>query len=361
MGPAPYATASHLSLHTFLPGSALRHAVNTGHAMLHRRPMSTLAQHFVDEGLSVDVLLLHVSEPDEHGNMSLGVTVDYMPDILSANPLVIAQINPNMPFTLGDTTVRKDQIDFAYQVDSTPIEMKASRSDAIDEAVARNVLRLLRDEATLQYGIGTIPDTIISRLSGLRDIGLQSGFITEAALAMMNEGVISNRRKLIDNGSSIATAAGGSFEFYRRLHRNNEIRFRSTRHTHDSQMLGGMENFFAINSALQVDLNGSVNAETAGTRIVSAPGGFPDFAEAGTKSTGGASIVALRSTSRGGNESTIVRKLPDQAPITVIADHVTFIVTEFGIAEIAGTDAPMRAKAIASVAHPDHRADLMSQ
>jgi len=358
MGPAPYASVDHLELNTFLPGAGLRDVVNSGEARLHSRPMSTLASYFDENGIEPNVLLLQLSQPDDIGDMSLGITVDYMPTVLAKSPLVIAEINPAMPFTFGDTIIRKDQIDFAFPASAPPIAMPASRADDIDKAVARNVLRLLRNGATLQYGIGAIPEAVIDQLGGFRDIGLQTGFITDGALAMMDANVITNARKPVDTGKTVTTAAGGSHAFYNALHRDERFLFKATDHTHSRSVLSQFDNYCAINSALQVDLAGNINAERIGGRIISSPGGLPDFAQAGAASKGGASIIALRSTSRSGDHSTIVTAFDADTPVTAQPELMTHVVTENGIAEITGTSISERAKALRAIAHPDFRSQL---
>ncbi len=356
MGPAPYADVDGFDIHTFLPGKGLREAANTGRAKTHRVPMSSLAAHLRENEVTPDVLLLHLSEPNGRGEMSLGITVDYMPTILAKNPLVIAEINPDMPFTYGRTRVLPEQVDFAFQAKTPPITMQPSRADEIDKAVARNVLRLIKNGATLQYGIGAVPDAVIDQLHGFKDIGLQTGFVTDGALAMMDAGVITNARKPMDSGKTVTTAAGGSHDFYKALDQNPRFLFEATNYTHNQDVLSQFDDYIAINSALQVDLAGNINAERVGTKIVSAPGGLPDFARAGSRSRGGASVIALRSTSRKGDHSSIVREFAADTPITVPPDMVTHIVTEYGIAEIAGKDETERAKAISAIAHPDfHR------
>ncbi|MGI9354729.1 MAG: acetyl-CoA hydrolase/transferase family protein [Rhizobiaceae bacterium] len=358
MGTAPYASAGHLQLNTFLPGAGLRDAVNAGRATLHSRPMSELSAYFTENAIESNVLLLQLSEPDDDGNMSLGISVDYMPTILAKNPLVIAEINPAMPLTFGDTIVREDQVDLAFPASAPPIAMPRLRADEIDKTVARNVLKLLKDGATLQYGIGAIPEAAIDQLDGFTDIGLQTGFITDGALAMMDAGVVTNARKPVDTDKTVTTAAGGSHAFYRALHRDERFLFKATDHTHSQNILSQLDNYFTINSALQVDLAGNVNAERVGGKIISAPGGLPDFARAGVRSKGGASIIALRSTSRRADHSTIVRSFGPETPLTVSPELVTHIVTEYGIAEVAGTSISERAKALRAIAHPDFRSQL---
>ncbi len=358
MGPAPYADTPGFALHTFLPGSGLREATNAGLAKVHRVPMSSLAAHLHENSVTPDVLLLQLSEPNERGMMSLGITVDYMPTVLAKDPIVIAEVNPAMPFTYGDTIVTPEQVDFAYTAKAPPIAMAASRADETDRAVARNVLKLIRNCATLQYGIGAVPEAVIDQLHGFTDIGLQTGFITDGALAMMDGGVITNTRKPIDTGKTVTTAAGGSHRFYRMLNHDDRFLFRATKYTHNQAVLSQFDNYFTINSALQVDLVGNINAERVGRRIVSAPGGLPDFANAGSTSKGGASIIALCSTSRRGEHSSIVREFPPDFPVTVPPELVTHIVTEYGIAEIAGKNVAERARAIRTIAHPDFHSSL---
>lgn len=358
MGQAPYAGAAaarHLSVHTFFPGKGLRAAANSGRAQVHRTPLSEIPKLFAQGRIGADVLMLQLSPPDAAGNMSFGVSLDYMRAVLDQEPVVIAEINPRMPRTCGDTIIREDQVDYIFEAEAGPQAMEAGTADETDRRIADNVAGLIGDGAVLQTGIGAIPDLVLPRLSHLSDLGIHTGIVTDALVPLLNSGAVSNGTKSRFRGKCVTTMAGGTQGFYDFLHDNPDIEFHPCSLTHDFETLAGIEGLCAINSVLQIDLAGNVNAETLDGRVISAPGGLPDFARGASASAGGMSIVALRSTGAGGKGSNIVAGLPAGVPATVAAAHIDFVVTEHGVARIRGLDIEGRRAAILAVAAPEFR------
>lgn len=361
MGLAPYASeeaARHLSVHTFFPGKGLRTAVNGGRARVHRTALSKIPKIFAQGRVKADVLMLQVSQPNAAGEASLGISVDYMRAVLEQAPIVIAEINPRMPRTCGDAVIREDQIDYVFEAETEPQRMEAGPPDETDQRIADNVAGLVGDRAVLQTGIGAIPDLVLSRLTHLSNLGIHSGIITDALVPLLNSGAVTNGAKTQFRGKCVTTMAGGTQAFYDFLHDNPEIEFHPCSLTHDLETLAGMEGLCAINSALQVDLAGNVNAETLDGRVISAPGGFPDFARGASAAPGGVSIVALRASGEGGARSNIVPGLPRGAPATVSAEHIDYVVTEHGIARIRGLGLADRRAAMLAVAALECRHEL---
>jgi 4-hydroxybutyrate CoA-transferase len=352
---APYAEpepASHLELYTFFPGKGLRRAFDAGRVRALRHPLSALPGLFDSGAWKADAVLLQVSPPDDTGHVSLGVSLDYMRAVLRQRPLVIAEVNPRMPRTCGDTLLPVAAIDWFVEAGDAPQELAAAPADAVDAQIARNVAGLVRDGMVLQAGIGSLPDAVLGQLGHLKHLGLHTGILTEAARPLIESGAVDNSTKRLLPGVSVTAMAGGSQSFYDFLHRNAAIEFHPCSLTHGAEVLAGMAGLCAINSVLQVDLDGSANAETVGQRRISLPGGLPDFASGARRAQGGISIVALRSRAK--DRSNIVARLAP-GTTTLKADQIDFVVTEYGVAALHGRSPARRAAALVAVAHPDCR------
>lgn len=368
MGEAPYGQpgpAAQLDVATFFPGKGLRAALDAGRARALRHPLSAIPGLFERGEIKADVLLLQVSPPNDSGHVSLGISLDYMRAVLAQRPLVVAEINPRMPRTCGDTRWPVEQIDWFVEGGEGPQQVSPGAADTVDQQIARHVAGLVRDGAVLQIGIGSLPDAVLAQLGHLKHLGLHSGIVTDAVRPLIEAGVIDNSTKTFMPGVSVTTMAGGTQAFYDFLHRNPAIEFHPCGLTHNAQVLTGIDGLCAINSALQVDLSGQVNAETVNGRKVSLPGGLPDFAAGAARSRGGLSIVALRSSfGKPGTDRTtsnIVARLDDDAPASVPAADVDFIVTEHGAAPVRGVSPRERAAGLVAVAHPDHREALKQE
>lgn len=364
MGEAPYgaaASAAALDVATFFPGSGLREALNARRVRALRYPLSRIPGLFSNAVIQADVALLQVSAPDETGQVSLGLSVDYMRAVLAQSPLLIAEVNPRLPYTYGDTRLHVDQIDWFLEGSEGPQQFASVAPDPIDQDIARHIAALIEDGAVLQLGIGSLPDQVLSQLHHLKHLGLHSGIVTDAVRPLLEAGVIDNSRKKRFAGVSVATMAGGTQAFYDFLHNNRAIEFHPCSVTHAAETLADLDGLCAINAALQVDLLGNVNAESVGGRAISLPGGLPDFAWAASRVRRGMSIIALRSSFGKSATSNIVVQLEKGVPHTVPGDAVDFVVTEYGVASLRGQSASGRAAAIAAIAHPQHRSSLQHQ
>jgi len=355
---ASEAATAQLEVATFFPGRGLRAAVDEGRARILRYPLSAIPGLFDRGEIRADVLLLQVSEPDDEGRVSLGVSVDYMHAVLAQSPLVVAEINPRMPRTCGASALHVSQIALCIDAAEPPQTLPPAAGDDVDRRIAQHVAGLLDDRAVLQIGIGSVPDQVLSELGHLKHLGLHSGIVTDAVRPLIESGVIDNSAKARFTGVSVTTMAAGTQGFYDFLHRNTAIEFHSCALTHDRAFLATIDGLCAINSALQVDLAGRVNAERANGRQISLPGGLPDFAAGASRARGGKSIIALRSSFAKGAQSNIVARLGDAAPVTVGPDEVDFVITEYGVAALRATTLAERAKALIAVAHPQHRERL---
>jgi acetyl-CoA hydrolase len=305
--------------------------------------------------LRIDVAMATLA-PDGSA-YNLGPIADYIADAVATARVVIAEINDALPVTFGDTTVEPSRITRAIEVSHPPIEMKVPPPGDIDREIGRLIARLVPDGATLEVGLGVIPDAALAALAGKRDLGVHSGTIGDGVVALVEAGAVTNARKPVDPGLTVTAGLLGTARAYRWAHRNAGLRVRSPLHTHNAAVLASIPNFIGINTALEVDLTGQMNAETAGGRSIGMIGGHADFMRGCQLSPGGIGIVALPSTAKGGRISRIVPKLADGVVTTGRSD-ADVVVTEHGIAELKGRSVRERARALIAVAHPDFRRDL---
>jgi acetyl-CoA hydrolase len=304
--------------------------------------------------IKVDVLLLQVAPANEHGEYSLSIAHEYLIPALEAARVVIAEVNEQAPWTYGERPLLDADLDVIVHTSRPPLEVVHPQAGATEQAIARNVAALIEDGATLQFGLGALPEAILGELADRRDLGVHSGAIGDQVAALMQSGVINNSRKSIDRGVSIAGIMFGSKRLHDFAHRNPQLQFRSSSYTHGPGVLAQIERFTALNSAVEVDLSGQINAEVAAGVYVGAVGGAVDFLRAAHYSKGGLPIVALPSTA--GQHSRIVAKL--NGPVSTPRSDAGIIVTEYGVADLRGATLGERARRMLAIAHPEHRERL---
>jgi acetyl-CoA hydrolase len=319
--------------------------------------ISDLAALILGGRLRVDVVLLQVSGPDQDGNYNAGLGIECLREMMARARLVVAQVNPALPWTLGDTLVEPGLIDLLVPAEQPPLEVSARAPGPIERAIGEHVARLVPDRATIELGIGQIPEAVTAALGGKRNLGAHSGAIGDGVMALMQAGIVDNRHKEIDCGVTTALMLIGTRRLYAYAERNPLIRIRSPRHTHDALVLGNFRRFVAINSALEVDLTGQVNAETAQGRHIGLVGGQMDFIRAANRAPEGRSVIALPAMSRDRRHSRIVARLCDGIVTTPRAE-ADCVVTEHGIAELKGRTLAERARALIAIADPAVRVDL---
>ena len=316
--------------------------------------IASLPALLADGRLPIDVLFVQVTPPDEHGRCSLGVVTDYVAAAMDRARTVVAEINAQMPRTCGDTLVDAARFDHVVHTDRPLITAeRRTPSDAID-AVAREVAARIPDGATLQLGIGAVPDALVPHLRSHTDLGAHSGMIGDWVPELVEAGVLTNARKPVDRGVTVTGAIFGSERLYRWADGNPTLRMRTLSGTHSAAALAAQPDLFAVNSAIEVDLGGQVNAEMLGGRYVGGVGGQLDFARAACASMRGRSIVALPSTASAGRTTRIVARLADAVVTTPRAD-ADLIVTEYGTADLRGATLRERAARLIAIAHPAHR------
>ncbi|OAN52524.1 MULTISPECIES: acetyl-CoA hydrolase/transferase family protein [unclassified Sphingobium] len=299
-----------------------------------------------------DVAMIQVSPADADGNHSCGLISDHVRAAVDKARVVIAEVNEAVPFTCGES-ISASAIDMAIPVNRPPVEVQPAAIGAVDEAIAGHCAAYIGDGAVIQTGIGAVPDALLRLLKDRKDLGVHSGMIGDGLVDLVEAGVVTNARKEIDAGVSINGALIGTRRLYDWVHRNPAIRMCATSYTHDAAILGRLSRLVTINSALEVDLTGQVNAEQSGSAYLGGTGGQVDFVRAGARSPGGRSIIALSASAKGGTVSKIVSQL--SGPVTTARSDVDIVVTEFGAAELKGQNLAERTRRLIAIAHPDFR------
>ncbi|MBV1691113.1 acetyl-CoA hydrolase [Novosphingobium sp. G106] len=302
-----------------------------------------------------DVAMIQVSPADKDGNHSFGLISDYTKAMVDAARVVIAEVNDQVPYTFGET-IHAREIDVAVEVSRVPVQVPAGKVTETDEAIARHCASYIGDGSVIQTGVGAVPDAILRLLHDRKDLGVHSGMLGDGLVDLFEAGVITNARKEIDRGVTINGALIGTKRLYDFADKNRAIRMTPTSYTHDAAVLGQLSRLVTINSALEVDLTGQVNAEQSGAAYMGGTGGQVDFVRAGARSPGGAALMVLGSTAKGGSISKIVPTLA--GPVTTARTEVDVIVTEFGAAELKGQTLAERTRRLIAIAHPDFREEL---
>jgi 4-hydroxybutyrate CoA-transferase len=304
-----------------------------------------------------DCVLVHCAPPDAGGYLSLGVSVSVALPAARRAPLVIAQVNPNMPRTRGDACLHRSQIDVLVEVDEPLLAYPPPTIGEVERAIGRAVAAIVPDGATVQVGVGAIPQAVLEALGDHRRLALHS-LLVDAAVPLVERGVVDGSAKRARRGRLDIAEVMGTRRVFDFVHENPTINMETSALIHDPALIAGIDRFVAINSALEVDLTGQVTAESIAGRQVAGIGGQFDFALGASGSRGGASIIALPSTGRDGAVSRIVRRLGAGAAVTTPRFLADWIVTEFGAARVRGLGAGARAAALIAVAHPRFREEL---
>jgi acyl-CoA hydrolase len=311
----------------------------------------------IEQGLiGCDVAFVQVSAPDPKGNHSFGLINDFVQSAVAKARVVIAEVNERVPFTHGDAVLPAARIDCAVQVARMPVEVLPAKIGETDLAIAKIVAGYVGDGSVLQVGIGAVPDAILRLLHDRRDLGVHSGMIGDGLVDLVEAGAITNARKPIDTGISVTGALIGTARLYEFANRNARIGMRNSAYTHSEAVLSRLTKLVTINSALEVDLTGQVNAEQSGEQYLGGTGGQVDYVRAGSRSPGGRSIIALPATAKNGKLSRITAGL--SGPVTTARSEVDVIVTEFGAAELKGQSLAERTRRLIAIAHPDFREEL---
>ncbi|MCK4538338.1 MAG: GNAT family N-acetyltransferase [Candidatus Krumholzibacteria bacterium] len=362
LGTSPYAEAvmsRPFKQNAFFIGANVRDAVNEGRAEYTPIFLSELPDHIRSGSLKIDVAFIQVAPPDRYGYCSLGVSVDVVMAGAEVASLVIAEINKQMPRTLGDSFIHIKDIDYVIESDLPLLMLDPPESDKVANKIGQNVARLIHDGATLQTGIGMIPNAILSFLKEKNDLGIHTEMFSDGIIDLVESGVITNRKKTIHNGKIIATFCMGTQRLYDFVNDNPLIEFHPCDYTNDPFVIAQNEKMISVNAAIQVDLTGQVCADSIGEYFYSGIGGQVDFVRGAARSKGGKPVIVLPSTALGGDRSRIVPYLDQGAGVVTSRGDVHYVATEFGIVNLHGRNLRERALALISIAHPDFRDDLV--
>jgi acyl-CoA hydrolase len=302
-----------------------------------------------------DVALLLLPPADAAGTHSLGPCVDYMDAAIAKARVVIAEVSPHVPDTQGHARIPAARLDAVWHSERTPYLVPRAEPNAVERAIGAHITAHIPDGATIQTGLGALPEAVLAALTQHRDLGLHSGILGDGAMALMQAGVITNARKPMDTGISVTTTLVGSADLHRFAHHNATVALKPSSYTHNEVVLARLPQLFAINGAAEVDLTGQVNAERIGANIIGGVGGQADFARAAARSLGGASIIALPATASDGS-SRIVARL--SGPVTTPRSDVDLVVTEHGVADLRGASERERARRLIAIASPAARESL---
>ena len=359
-GKTPYAAAE-LSQsfrgNLLFVGENLREAVAAGRADYIPVFLSEIPRLFRRGILPIDVALIQVSPPDRHGYHSLGVSVDVAAAAVQCARLVIAQVNPNMPRTYGDGLVHHSRLHAIVDCTDPLPERPRHTPSAIDLAIGQHCASLIEDGATLQMGIGAIPDAVLASLGGHRRLGVHTEMFSDGVVELVERGVITGEDKVIERGRIVAGFVHGSRRLYDFIDENPLVHLHDISYVNDTAVIRQNPKATAINSAIEVDLTGQVCADSIGSRQYSGVGGQMDFMRGAALSEGGKPIIALPACSHRG-ESRIVPLLRPGAGVTTTRAHVHYVVTEYGVADLYGKNLRQRARALIAIAHPSHREAL---
>ncbi len=310
----------------------------------------------IEQGIiGCDVAFVQVSPADEEGHYSFGLISDHVQAAVAKARVVIAEVNDQVPYTFG-ALLPTGEIDCAVHVSRPTVDVRAGTPGEVEQAIARHVAAYIGDGAVLQVGVGGVPEAVIRLITDRRNLGVHSGMIGDGVVDLIEAGVVTNAEKPFDKGVCITGALIGSKRLYVFAHRNPQIGMRSSAYTHGDAVLSALPNLIALNSAVEVDLTGQVNAELTGSYYLGGTGGQVDFLRAASRSPTGRGIVALPATAQGGRVSRITAALA--GPVTTARTDVDVIVTEYGAAELRGQSLAERARRMTAIAHPDFREKL---
>jgi 4-hydroxybutyrate CoA-transferase len=342
-------------------GPSTRKAIADGRADFTPCFFSEVPKLFREEYLKVDVAIIQVSPPDEHGFCSFGISVDYTKPVSECAKIIIAEVNPNMPRTLGNSFIHVNDIDYIVEVNYPIMKIEAASIGDVEREIGKNCAELIDDGSTLQLGIGSIPDAVLLFLKDKKDLGIHSEMISDGVLDLVDRGVITNKRKTLHQDKIIVTFLMGTKKLYDFVNDNPMIEMHPVDYVNDPCIIGKNDNMVCINSCLQIDLMGQVAAESIGIKQFSGVGGQVDFVRGASMSKGGKSIIAMPSTASKETISRIVPVLTEGTSVTTSRNDIHYVVTEYGIAELKGKTLKERARALINIAHPKFRNQLIEE
>ncbi|MFZ5774937.1 MAG: GNAT family N-acetyltransferase [Thermodesulfobacteriota bacterium] len=363
-GDAPYATtamADCFSVNSFFIGATIREHIQQGLGNYTPILLSDIPRLFSAGQLPLDVALIQVTPPDERGKVSLGVSVDIVKSAAENASLVIAQVNPLMPRTLGDSFLDIYDLDLLVEAETPVLERESLPISEDTRRIGEHIAALIEDGSTIEFGIGRIPHSLVEFLRHKRELGIHTEMLTDSIVDLVESGAVTGSRKSTDKGRIVASFCMGTRKLYDFIDNNPLFYFRPTEYVNDAHIIGKQHKMVAINMALEVDLTGQVCADSLGSSFYSGIGGQVDFNRGAAHSHGGKAIIAMESTARGGTVSRIVSRLAPGAGVVTTRGEVHYVATEHGIAYLHGKSVQERALALISIAHPDFREQLFKE
>lgn len=363
-GGAPYADkelSENFRINSFFIAENVRDIIQKGLGDYTPIFLSDIPELFHSGRLPLDVALIQVTPPDERGRCSLGISVDIVKSAAENASLVIGQVNPQMPRTLGDSILDVNEIDILVPGDEPIFEVKPVEPTDVTRQIGVYIAALIEDGCTVELGIGRIPQSVVEHLKGKKDLGIHTEMFTDKIIDLIDAGVITGARKSVDRGKIVASFCFGTRKLYDYINNNPVFSFHPTEYVNDSYVISQQYKMVAINVALEVDLTGQVCADSIGTKFFSGIGGQVDFNRGAARSPGGKAIIALPSTAGDGKISRIVARLSPGAGVVTTRGDVHYVVTEHGVAYLHGKSVQERALALISIAHPEYRAQLLRE
>ncbi len=362
VGPAPYADhkyADNFRHSAFFIGHNTREAVNHGDADAIPIFLSEVPLLFKNGQMPLHAAIIQVSPPNKRNMVSLGVSVDVLPAAISKADIVIAQVNKNMPYTLGESEIPITAFDYLVEAEEALREFPQGEPDAISTKIGKHLVRYIHDGDTMQLGIGNIPDAVLQNILDKNDLGIHTEMVSDGVVDLYKKGIITNRKKGINVGKSALSFVLGTQKIFKLIDRNPNFHFFPTEYTNDPFVISQNKNMISINSAIQIDLTGQVCSDSIGSKLYSGFGGQVDFVRGAKRSEGGRSFIALPSTAKEDTLSRIVPTLEPGAGVVTSRGDVHYVVTEYGVAYLHGKNIRERALALIQIAHPKFRDELL--
>ena len=349
----------HFRHNSLFVGPADREAVNSGRGDYMPIFLHQIPRIFYEKHIQLDAAMIMVSPPDEHGFMSFGVETVTARAVSTNAKKVIVQVNESMPRVLGDSFIHMNQVTAAVEHNEALPELNPKPITEVERKIGAHVRAMIPDGATLQMGIGGIPDAVYEMLDGLSDLGIHSEMFADGAMRAIERGIVTGTRKTLHPGKAVITFALGTRELYEFMNNNPVVEAHPVDHVNDPYVIGAHDNLIAINSALEVDLTGQVCADSIGRRIYSGFGGQVDFIRGAARSKGGKPIIALPATAKKGTESRICATLKEGAGVVTTRADVHYVVTEYGVAHLFGKNLRQRVEALVKIADPRFQEELL--
>jgi len=363
-GVAPYMAeqyASKFRTCSFFLAPNVREGITGGRGDYVPICLSDIPSLFKTGKIPLDVALIQTSPPDRYGNLSLGISVDIVKAAVENSLMVIAEVNEKMPRTLGDSFISIDMVDAIVESNKEILEYHWPEPDEEIDAIAKNVATLIEDGSTVEVGIGNIPQAVLKYLGNKNDIGMHTEMFNDALIPLIESGVVNGSRKTINRGEVTASFCYGTRKLYDYIHENPVFDFRPSEYVNDPFVISQHNKMVAVNVALEVDMTGQVCSDSIGYNFYSGVGGQLDFNRGASRAKDGKAIIALPSAAKNGTIPRIVPRLSEGAGVVVPRSDIHYVVTEYGIADLFGKSVRERVVALAEIAHPDFRNDILKE